>query len=62
MAQADEMGEDGEREKDDGFVDGADNVRRRIKKKPSELKIMFCVLMLIVESNSGLVSMFHEDL
>ena len=35
MAQADEMGEDGEREKDDGFVDGPDNVRRRIKKKPS---------------------------
>lgn len=37
MAQADEMGEDGEREKDDGFVDGAENVRRRIKKKPSKL-------------------------
>lgn len=40
MAQADEMGEDGEGERDDGFVEGADSVRRRTKKRPSELTLI----------------------
>lgn len=37
MEQADEMGEDGERDKDDGFVEGGECMRRRLKKRPGEL-------------------------
>lgn len=36
MAQADEMGEE-DRVSDDGFIDGAENVRRKTKRRQSKL-------------------------